>query len=62
MTLAPAVAAIREMQRLDLVNRSREMGKYMGGKAARAQAQASLHRRSARVEIFLGTRDGERPG
>ena len=32
MTLAPAVAAIREMQRLDLVNRSREMGKYMGEK------------------------------
>ena len=32
MTLAPAVAAIKEMQRLDLVNRSREMGKYLGEK------------------------------
>jgi taurine--2-oxoglutarate transaminase len=32
MTLAPAVAAIREMQRLDLVNRAREMGKYLGEK------------------------------
>src|SRR5271166_4213635 len=32
MTLAPAVAAIREMQRLDLVARSREMGKYLGEK------------------------------
>ncbi|HEX3470694.1 MAG TPA: aminotransferase class III-fold pyridoxal phosphate-dependent enzyme [Silvibacterium sp.] len=32
MTLAPAVAAIHEMQRLDLVARSREMGKYLGAK------------------------------
>ncbi|HTA86355.1 MAG TPA: aminotransferase class III-fold pyridoxal phosphate-dependent enzyme [Silvibacterium sp.] len=32
MTLAPAVAAIHEIQRLDLVTRSREMGKYLGEK------------------------------
>ncbi len=32
ITLAPAVAAIREMQRLDLVNRSREVGVYLGEK------------------------------
>jgi taurine--2-oxoglutarate transaminase len=32
MTLAPAVAAIHETQRLDLVNRSREMGAYLGEK------------------------------
>src|SRR6202522_4221546 len=32
MTLAPAVAAIKEFQRMDLVNRAREMGKYMGEK------------------------------
>jgi taurine--2-oxoglutarate transaminase len=32
MTLAPAIAAIREMQRLDLINRSREMGTYLGEK------------------------------
>ncbi len=32
MTLAPAIAAIKEMQRLDLVNRAREMGKYLGDK------------------------------
>src|SRR5271170_5701285 len=32
MTLAPAVAAIHEMQRLDLVTRAREMGKYLGDK------------------------------
>ena len=32
LTLAPAVAAIREMQRLDLVERSREMGQYLGQK------------------------------
>ena len=32
MTLAPAVAAIHEMQRLDLVARAREMGKYLGDK------------------------------
>jgi taurine---2-oxoglutarate transaminase len=30
MTLAPAVAAIREIQRLNLVERSREMGAYLG--------------------------------
>ena len=32
MTLAPAVAAIREMQRLDLVARSNDMGAYLGEK------------------------------
>ncbi|AXC14340.1 Adenosylmethionine-8-amino-7-oxononanoate aminotransferase [Acidisarcina polymorpha] len=32
MTLAPAVAAIHEMQRLDLVARSRAMGSYLGEK------------------------------
>ncbi|MBV8674940.1 MAG: aspartate aminotransferase family protein, partial [Acidobacteriaceae bacterium] len=32
MTLGPAVAVIREMQRLDLVTRSREMGHYLGQK------------------------------
>jgi taurine--2-oxoglutarate transaminase len=32
LTLAPGVAAIREMQRLDLVNRAREVGKYLGEK------------------------------
>jgi taurine---2-oxoglutarate transaminase len=32
MTLAPAIAAINEMRRLDLVNRSRQMGEYLGGK------------------------------
>jgi len=32
ITLAPAVAAINELKRLDLVNRAREMGKYMSEK------------------------------
>ena len=32
MTLAPAVATIREMQRLNLVDRSRRMGVYLGDK------------------------------
>src|SRR5271169_239629 len=32
ITLAPAVAAIKELRRLDLVNRAREMGKYLGEK------------------------------
>jgi len=32
MTLGPAVAAIHEMQRLNLVARSREMGQYLGAK------------------------------
>jgi taurine--2-oxoglutarate transaminase len=32
MTLAPAIAAIHEMQRLDLINRSKEVGEYLGEK------------------------------
>jgi taurine---2-oxoglutarate transaminase len=32
MTLAPAIATIREMQRLNLVERSRDMGSYLGEK------------------------------
>src|SRR5579863_9352109 len=32
ITLLPGVAAINEMKRLDLVNRSRDMGSYMGEK------------------------------
>ena len=38
MTLAPAIAVIREMQRLDLVNRSRTMGAYVGEKLRGLQA------------------------
>jgi taurine--2-oxoglutarate transaminase len=30
MTLAPAIAAIREIQRLDLINRAREVGAHLG--------------------------------
>ena len=40
MTLAPAVAAIREMQRLGLVERAREMGDYLG---ARLRALKDKH-------------------
>ena len=32
ITLAPAVATIHEMQRLDLINRARKMGEYLGPK------------------------------
>jgi taurine--2-oxoglutarate transaminase len=32
LTLAPAVATIKEMKRLNLVERSREMGEYLGQK------------------------------
>ena len=32
MTLGPAIATIREMQRLNLVERSNEMGAYLGQK------------------------------
>src|ERR1700723_312157 len=32
ITLAPAVAAIHEMQRLDLVNRAKQVGAYLGDK------------------------------
>ncbi len=39
MTLGPAIATIREMQRLDLVNRSREMGKYLGEKLTALKAR-----------------------
>ena len=41
MTLAPGVAAIREMQRLNLVARAREMGAHLG---ARLRALAERHR------------------
>ena len=34
MTLAPAVATIKEMRRLNLVERSREMGSYLGERLA----------------------------
>jgi taurine---2-oxoglutarate transaminase len=39
MTLAPGVAAIHEMQRLDLVARSREMGAYLGEKLSALKAK-----------------------
>jgi taurine---2-oxoglutarate transaminase len=32
LTLAPAIAAIREIQRLDLIRRARETGAYLGEK------------------------------
>ena len=32
LTLAPAVASIQEMKRMDLVKRAQEMGKYLGSK------------------------------
>src|SRR5271163_1216465 len=41
LTLAPAVAAIHEMQRLDLVARSREMGAYLGEKLTALKAKHS---------------------
>jgi taurine--2-oxoglutarate transaminase len=41
MTLAPAIATIHEMQRLDLVRRAREMGPYLGSKL---QALKEAHR------------------
>jgi len=43
MTLAPAIATIHEMQRLNLIERSRVMGQYLGDKLkALAQAHASI--------------------
>jgi taurine--2-oxoglutarate transaminase len=39
MTLAPGVAAIHEMQRLGLVERSEEMGKYLGEKLTALKAR-----------------------
>ena len=41
ITLAPAVATIHEMQRLDLVNRARKMGEYLGPKL---RALSAKHR------------------
>ncbi len=38
MTLAPAIATIQEMQRLDLVNRANTVGAYLGEKLAALQA------------------------
>src|SRR5579875_235930 len=34
LAMLPAIATIHEMRRLDLVNRAREVGKYLGGKLA----------------------------
>jgi len=43
MTLAPAIATIHEMQRLNLIERSRVMGQYLGDKLkALAQTHASI--------------------
>ncbi|MBV9761119.1 MAG: aminotransferase class III-fold pyridoxal phosphate-dependent enzyme [Acidobacteriaceae bacterium] len=39
LTLAPAVAAIREMQRMNLVERAREMGGYLGEQLAALRAK-----------------------
>ncbi len=39
LTLAPAIATIREMRRLDLVERSRELGIYLGTKLAELAAR-----------------------
>ena len=41
MTLAPAIATIHEMQRLNLVERSRDMGKYLGEKLLALKAKHS---------------------
>ena len=41
ITLAPAVATVHEMQRLDLVNRARKMGEYLGPKL---RALSAKHR------------------
>src|SRR5262249_41391240 len=43
LVLAPAIATIREMQRLNLVERAREMGAYLGKKlSALAPAHPSI--------------------
>jgi len=39
MTLAPAIATIREMQRLNLVDRSRDLGSYLGEKLLALRAE-----------------------
>jgi taurine--2-oxoglutarate transaminase len=39
MTLAPAIATIKEMKRLGLVERSREMGEYLGSKLRELHAK-----------------------
>jgi taurine---2-oxoglutarate transaminase len=39
MTLAPAIATIREMQRLNLVDRSRDLGSYLGEKLLALKAE-----------------------
>ena len=42
LTLAPAIAAIDEYKRLDLIDRSREMGELLGEKLARARGEAPV--------------------
>ena len=61
MTLAPAVATIHEMQRLDLVERAAELGALRRSQAAGAQGKAPQRRRCARQGPLLGRRTREEP-
>ena len=61
MTLAPAIATIHEMQRLNLVERASEMGQYLGEELIELARQASFHWRSPRFRFVLGRGSGEEP-
>ena len=60
LTLAPAIAAIREYKRLNLIDRAAELGEYLGRRLHEIGAQPSSRGRSARTRAFLGCRSGER--
>ncbi len=61
MTLAPAIATIHEMQRLNLVERSSTIGQYLGEKLEGVSEEPPLHRRSSRLRVVLGRGSGEEP-
>ena len=61
LTLGPAVAAIEEMQRLNLVERAAEARAVRPPETRSAQGKASLRRRRARPRPLLRRRNREEP-
>ena len=58
MTLAPALATIREMQRLNLVERSSTIGQYLGDKLKALAKNHPSRRRGSWLRVVLGCGSG----
>ena len=61
MTLAPAIATIHEMQRLNLVERSRTIGQYLGEKLKALATRPSSIGEVRGLGLVLGCGFGEEP-